>query len=191
MVTLTHMTHRFASEETAVHRKRRLLLVQLASVTAALLFSFSLPAQAQQARGDRLEVVESGFYAARRTGKTEAPRTATGFTSTIADVEFLKDAPAETARIGTAFGVRFRSFGQRRNAKATLRTVWKIPAPGITNPKTGNTYREDVAQFTTTIGTLHVRGYRFSESWEVLRGTWTLEIWQGDRKLLTQSFAIQ
>ena len=159
---------------------------------AALLLAFPERMFAQEPRVDRLEVVQSGFMTARKTGRTvESPGTATGYTVIAADPEFLADAPADTARVGTLFGARFRVVGQPSGANVTLRTVWKIPAPGITNPKTGNTYRENVSEVVVKIGEVRTRAYGFEEAWEIARGTWTFELWQGDRKLLEQSFTIQ
>ena len=103
----------------------------------------------------------------------------------------LPEPPATSARVGIGFGVRFRSIGERNGERAMLRSVWKIPEPGIVNPTSHDTYRQSVADFSTTIGTNHWRGYAFDASWEVVPGTWTLEIWQGDRKLLEKSFEIK
>ena len=94
------------------------------------------------------------------------------------------------ARVGLGFGARFRSSGEPRGARATLRSVWKIPEPGIHNPTNNNTFRQSVVDFTTAIGSVHWRGYGFDQPWEVVPGTWTIEIWQGDRKLLEHSFTI-
>ena len=44
--------------------------------------------------------------------------------------------------------------------------------------------------FTTAIGSVHWRGYGFDQRWEIVPGVWTIEIWQGDRKLLEHSFTI-
>jgi hypothetical protein len=35
------------------------------------------------------------------------------------------------------------------------------------------------------------RLYRLTERWEVVPGTWTLEIWEGDRKLSSQDFLLK
>jgi hypothetical protein len=33
--------------------------------------------------------------------------------------------------------------------------------------------------------------YRLTDRWEVVPGVWTLEIWDGDRKLLNQDFLLK
>jgi hypothetical protein len=145
-------------------------------------------------RVDRLELLDAGFYDAAKTtvtGTTPSAGAVTGSVKELGEVKLSPDPPATSARVGIGFGVRFRSFGARDGERAMLRSVWTIPAPGIANPTNGNTYRQSVAEFATTIGANHVRGYSFDEPWEVVPGTWTLEIWQGDRKLLVKSFEIK
>jgi len=151
-------------------------------------------AHAQDMRVDRLEIVESGFYdstTATVTGTTPSAGTVTGTVQQLRDVTLASEPPATGARVGVGFGVRFRSFGARDGERAMLRSVWTIPSPGIVNPGNGNTFQQSVAEFATTIGATHLRGYSFAEPWEVVPGTWTLEIWQADRKLLEKSFEIK
>ncbi len=165
-------------------------LIVIATALSAV--CLGLPAVAETARLDRIEIVDAGFYSARKTGETKvAPGAVAGTDTILSDVKFLDDAPERSARIGSQFGVRFRSVGRPQDAEVTLRSVWKFPPPGITNPKTGNTFRESVVNFPHRIGTTHVRGYSLDESWEIVRGVWTLQIWQGDRKLFERNFMIE
>ena len=160
----------------------------------ALVFACGAAAQAQDMRVDRLELLDAGFYETAKTtvtGTTPSAGAVTGTVKELGEVKLSPEAPESSARVGIGFGVRFRSFGARDGERAVLRSVWEIPAPGIVNPTNSNTFRQSVAEFTTTIGTNHVRGYSFDEPWEVVPGTWTLEIWQGDRKLLEKSFEIK
>ena len=160
----------------------------------ALIIALAAPVRAQDARIDRLELVESGFYDTTKatvTGTTPSAGAVTGAVNQIGDVALLAAPPEASARVGIGFGVRFRSFGERDGERAMLRSVWQIPPPGIVNPANGNTYRQSVSDFATTIGTNHWRGYGFDAAWEVVPGTWTVEIWQGDRKLLEKSFEIK
>jgi hypothetical protein len=173
-------------------QKLMLGILAFASFAAALMFAAQ--ARAQDMRIDRLEVIDAGFYDAGNaavSGTTPSAETVTGLVQELRDVKLMAEPPATTAKVGVGFGVRFRSFGERDGERAMLRSVWTIPEPGIVNPTNGKTYRQSVAEFATTIGTNHMRGYTFEQPWEVVPGTWTLEIWQGDRKLLEKSFAIK
>jgi len=171
----------------------RISLRIMAFALSALVAALAVPARAADARIDRIDLIAAGFYDAAATkiaSSIAAPTAAGGKTDQLADVSLMSESPADTARVGIGFGVRFRSAGEPRGAQATLRSLWKIPAPGIRNPENGTTYRESIAEFTTAIGGVHWRGYGFNQPWEVVPGVWTIEIWQGDRKLLEHSFTV-
>jgi hypothetical protein len=172
-------------------KRRSQMVVRSLAVFAVL--AALVPARAEEPRIDHVDLVAAGFYdvAAAKVAETiPAPAAAGGKTNQLTDVQLTREPPNDTAHVGIGFGVRFRSSGEPRGAQATLRSVWKIPAPGIHNPDNDNTYRESVVDFTTAIGSVHWRGYGFDQPWEVVPGTWTIEIWQGDRKLLEHSFTI-
>jgi len=169
----------------------RIMAFALPALT--LVAALAAPARAADAHIDRIDLIAAGFYdatAAKVASTRPGPTAAGGKTNQLADVALMSEAPADTARVGIGFGVRFRSAGEPRGAQATLRSVWKIPEPGIRNPENGTTYRESVTEFTTAVGGVHWRGYGFDKAWEVVPGVWTIEIWQGDRKLLEHSFTV-
>jgi hypothetical protein len=175
----------------------RIMAFWLAAFTSIAAFTavapLAAPARADEARIDRVDLIAAGFYdaaAAKVVATVAATTAAGGKTNQLADVALLGGPPADTAHAGIGFGVRFRSAGEPRGAQATLRSVWKIPEPGIHNPTNGTSYRESVAEFTTAVGGVHWRGYGFDQPWEIVPGVWTIEIWQGDRKLLEHSFTI-
>jgi hypothetical protein len=37
---------------------------------------------------------------------------------------------------------------------------------------------------------MEIAGYQFGHDWEIVPGTWTIELWDGDRKLASQSFQV-
>jgi len=172
----------------------RWTICTLAAVAFGVLLTSAAPGRAQDMRVERLEIVEAGFFDSAQatvTGAKPAEGAVTGMVQQLGALKLLPAPPPASARLGIGFGVRFRSFGERNGERAMLRSVWKIPEPGIVNPTNQTTYRESVADFPTTIGTVHWRGYGFDQPWEIVPGTWTLEIWQGDRKLLEKSFEIK
>jgi len=171
----------------------RISLRIIAFAFPVLTFVAAPAARGADARIDRIDLIAAGFYdatAAKVVSTIPAPAAAGGNTHQLADVALMAETPAESARVGIGFGIRFRSAGEPRGAQATLRSVWKIPDPGIRNPASGTTFRESVADFTTAVGAVHWRGYGFDQPWEVVPGVWTIEIWQGERKLLERSFTI-
>lgn len=138
-----------------------------------------------------LEVVEAGLYHAQTTGHIPAPQAVNGRTQTITDIVFYSATSKVPARQGIRFGTRFRVVGSPAKQPVTLRSVWRIPEPGIQNPRSGILYRESIAEFTTTIGALYMRGFNFASSWQILCGDWIQEVWFGERKLLSQTFTVE
>lgn len=162
------------------------------SIRVLLSLAFLLTgARSMAADIEALEVVDVGLYRARITGEIPAPLTPTGRVITLSDVVFYSVTRRVPARLGTSFGTRFRVVGAPAGRPVTLRSIWRIPEPGISNPATGVAHRESVADFVTTIGRLHTRGFHFEWSWEIRCGDWVYEVWQGERKLLSQTFTVE
>lgn len=138
-----------------------------------------------------LEIIDVGLYRAQTTGHIPAPQAVNGQTQTITDIVFYSSTSKIPARQGIRFGTRFRIVGESPKRAVTLRSVWRIPEPGIQNPKSGIVYRESISEFTTTIGALYMRGFNFASSWQILCGDWIQEIWFGERKLLSQTFTVE
>jgi Domain of unknown function (DUF3859) len=148
-------------------------------------------AHADDARIESLDVVQSGFYTAKTISEKAAPGTAGGNVNAVTDIKFSDPQPAETAKTGTRMGVSFKVVGTPSGGKARLQSIWFIPEPGIHDPETGNTYRQLRSTFEATVGDDLVRGYALEKPFEVIRGTWRLELRQDGRKLLERSFEIK
>ncbi len=138
-----------------------------------------------------LQIVETGLYRAQTTGHIPSPQTVDGQTNTIADIEFYRPTAKVPGRQGIRFGTRFRVVGSPTNRSVVLRSVWRIPEPGIQNPESGITYRQSIAEFSTSVGAITMRGFSFTYDWQIRCGEWTQEVWFGERKLLSQTFTVE
>ena len=147
------------------------------------------PAVAADVAG--LEIVEAGLYHARMTGHAPAPKAVNGQTQTIVDVDFYSATSKVPARQGIRFGTRFRVVGSPPQTLVTLKSVWRIPEPGIENPESGVVYRQSIAEFLTTTGSVFMRGFNFAHAWQIRCGDWIQEVWFGERKLLSQTFTVE
>ena len=167
----------------------RVLFRSMALIAFALLGVVGMAA-AQQPRIDRIDVVEFGLYEAKKEEARSDPGTPSGRTSIISGVAFYEATTRVPARLGTGFGIRFVPVGAPEGAAAPIRVVWRLPAPGLRNPKSGNTYRESTSNTDVAIGVPRVRGYSLDEDWEIVTGDWTIELWNGERKLLSRTFTL-
>jgi Domain of unknown function (DUF3859) len=138
-----------------------------------------------------LEIFDFGLYRAQTTGRQPAPQAVNGQTQTITDIDFYEATSRIPARTGIRFGTRFRIVGMPPNEVVRLRSVWRIPEPGIRNPDSGIVYRQSISDFTTTTGALYMRGFNFGFPWQILCGEWVQEVWSGERKLLSRTFTVE
>jgi len=157
-----------------------------ALLTLLLLVGISSAAGAQTIQ--RIDITEVGIYGAKTTGVKAAPGTAAGVTHDLGDIHLVQATTTIPARLGVRFGFHYKIVG--RAGAVSVKMVTLIPEPGIRNPNTGNTNIRDEYLTDRTVGPTHYRGYTFDNPWEIVTGTWTFEIWDGNRKLASQSFNV-
>jgi hypothetical protein len=167
-------------------RSRRWSLAALAALAVLAVCGVS----AQHGKLERLEVIQSGLYTASIARRDSAPGTPTGKASIVDSPSFYSDETRVPAQLGIRFGFQYRLIGSPPGQEARLRGVWHIPAPGITNPVSGNTYRQSTRDFTASIGDTRIHGYGFDQPWEIVEGEWILEIWHNERLLASRTFRV-
>lgn len=162
------------------------------AATAIALLALTLAsasASAQAPRVDRIEVLEYGIYAA---SVAYAERDANWvLQSRVGDVRHVKRTRTVPAKLGVRFGFGFVVAGSPVGAKVTLRKVTRFPPPGLRSPAAKEPLKVSQVAVTRTIGReAGYVDYGFDDPWELVPGTWTIELWHGDRKLATQSFTV-
>jgi hypothetical protein len=183
-------------------------------ILAAWLLCMSLAVAHAQAL-QSIEVTEYGLYATDTANSSAAPGTATGKIDQVSNIKLVQSTTTVPARLGVEFGFRYKIIGQPAAAPApqagatilgmqfgtqpatppsaavTLKYVTHIPKPGMRNPETGNVTLTNVFYQEHKVGEELYRLYRLTERWEIVPGVWTLEIWDGERKLLSQDFLVK
>ncbi len=133
-------------------------------------------------------ITDFGLYTSQIDKTVNAPGTAAGTNNLVSDIKLLESTTTIPARLGSNFGFRYRIIGEGKSV--TVKLVTHIPEPGLRNPETGNTNVTSVVYIERSIGAVNFTSYSFDHDWEVVPGTWTKEIWVGDRKLASQSFNV-
>jgi len=127
-------------------------------------------------------------------GSKEVP-----YPGTPSGTKVILDKPARlelaTTKIpalpGTRFGIRYVLHGTPIGGYAGIREIWRFPAPGLTNPKTGKTSHEQVDRAIAQVTDKEIfSGYALLYDWELVPGIWTFEVWTGERLLLKQLFDV-
>jgi hypothetical protein len=146
--------------------------------------------QAQGAKVDRAEIIEAGIYRAETVSIEVAPDTATRQRNVLSNTRLVAATTRVEAKIGVHFGIRYRLFGSPNNTTVKLVSATQYPAPGLKNPKAERHQLRGEHSLFATIGHVNYRGYVFEEDWEIVPGTWTFELWDGQRKLVSQTFDV-
>ena len=137
---------------------------------------------------NRLEITDFGTYKVEPGNKR---KNAEGLKTTVTPgVEHLETTTTIPARIGISFGVRYKIVGEPDNAEVTLRKIISFPPPGL-QPSRGKIVPQSESKVETTIGETVADLYTLEDSFELVPGVWTVELWDGERKLLTQSFTLE
>lgn len=157
-------------------------------LTAFLLLGWAGQAHAQDLK--RIDIVEYGTYTSKVDKVVSAPGTPTGTQNLVSDIRHVESTTTVPARLGAEFGFRYRLVGNS-GASVKLKKVTHIPAPGIRNPQTGNVNMTSVVFLDRTVGSTSFTSYTFDNSWEIVPGIWTVELWDGDRKMVSQGFLVK
>jgi len=147
-------------------------------------------AHAQTARVDRFDKIKPGIIKADKVTTKQDDNISTGKIVQTHGAKVVEVTNKVTAADGTRFGVEFVSIGSPKGRKATVKILWRYPQPGLKSPDTGTTKFTDEYEDTITIGTREQFHWTLGDEWTRVPGTWTLEVSQNDRKLLSQDFIL-
>lgn len=139
------------------------------------------------------EVVWYGLYNIAQMRKVDDPK-APAQSKGVVEGGFTPVLDRVTMRVpaisGTNFGVAFKFRNAPEDTPVDYRAVWRFPKPGLVNPGNMNTFLKYETSPAVCQSNVCVYGWAFSEPWEMVVGTWILELWRGNRKLHEQWFEV-
>ena len=153
-----------------------------------LMLCCSVAATAQTVNVDRIQIKIYGIYEGN-ISKTE--QTPTGIAlDIVANHQLVKQTTTVPARLGLRFDFEYLVVGTPQDAEVPLKFVTIFPKQGVRPPKAnGPVYRNESAR-TKRVGRESYRDYGFDDEWELVPGTWTIQIWYQERKLAEKSFTV-
>ena len=94
------------------------------------------------------------------------------------------------AKLGTVIGAELTIVGAPRRGKVPLRVVWRYPAAGP--HQSGEQGHQDSDEYADTqlVGEKFPVFWGLTQDWHLVPGAWTLEVWHGERKLVSQPFQV-
>ena len=111
--------------------------------------------------------------------------------SSVTDVHLVTETRTIPMQKGVHFGFEYVASGKPRYAKATLHFVVIYPAPGVMKPGASSPILHDEYDRTVIIDAKgSFDGYKLENDWELVPGDWTLEIWNGNTKLASETFTL-
>jgi hypothetical protein len=91
-------------------------------------------------------------------------------------------------RLGVRFGIGFTIRGGPAGTPTTVRRVWHFPP--MTNPQTGETSSSTDYTFRCTLNEPCFTGQVLSQDFELVAGTWSVDVWVGSTQVITHSFEL-
>lgn len=130
-------------------------------------------------------ITRVGIFEAQPIGTPGVSGSFTGY-----NYHFLSNSPMVPARKGIQFGFEYRLVGQPQDATVSLKSVTLFPDTGLVNPDTGQATMRSENVIVKNIGPLYLTGYKFEKDWELVPGTWIMQIWYGDQDVAEEVFTV-
>ena len=144
------------------------------------------PVYAQGLDVQRLDITDFGIYALdREISGRDRQGIILGTATNIQHTSTQRTVPAQ---IGVTFGFRYRIVGKPEGATIPLKKVIIYPAPGLQTPSSSSRVRKAEFKHEAKIGETNTELYTLEDQFELVPGTWMLEMWLGNRKLASQPF---
>jgi len=134
---------------------------------------------------DRIEVLNYGIFTSHENCDPGAggPCATTIFRVATTTV----NVPAQQ---GMRFGIAFRPVGKPDGTPVKLQTVWIFAPVGLTPSTNPQSIHRSETSATAVTGSVSIRTYQIEQPWELVPAVCTVEIWDGNRKLGSQSFNV-
>ena len=146
---------------------------------------------AVRTRVDRVDISEWGIYKTEVVRTVDAPESPSGKASTVSrrKTELLTETDRIPAVLGTLFGFRYTLVGEPRHRKVPLQL--KIVLPAHQGQMPSDPVRSTITHtLTPPISKKDFVGFGFQTKEEQIPGTWTFQIYYGDRLLAEKSFSV-
>lgn len=162
-----------------------------AIVYAVIALAIAGPAFAQgTARGEvrGIEIVEYGIFTAElQSSKRDVHGIRQNLSTNFRLAVKTNTVPLQ---IGVRFGVQYRVNGRPADATFPIRSIVVFPPAGVRSPAEAKLLTRSESINNSKVGEITYTGYRLDDSFELVPGVWTIELWHGERKLAEQKFML-
>jgi hypothetical protein len=160
-------------------------------VIGFVFFAFAASVHAQGARLDSLRFVNAGILEFTGKAKIITDNSISVGQRTENESRLVKATTVIPMNDNTVFGTTMSVLGSPNGAPVSVRVVWRYPSPGIVDPRTSVGKLTDEYSHQTAIGNDLTLYWTLGARDEThVPGVWTLEVWDGNRRLFTQQFTL-
>ena len=144
-----------------------------------------------------IDIIDYGLFSVKEFGTIPEKNTATGqlTVGNVNTLKLVKKTDRVPAVLGNKFGVRFRLKGATPGEQVMITTKVQMPGlkktviDGRRRSEQGPLY-EETWNLPKTVGEVTYSGYVFEKDWELVPGTWIIQLFYGEKWLGEQIFEV-
>jgi hypothetical protein len=145
-------------------------------------------------KAERVEIVDFGaFKREPEEPRKDAPDTSSGYVNVVAaetTPKLIHRTDHIDGAVGSTFGLLFRAQGTTNDEGELAPIRIRVLHPPTTNPQTGNVTGTDEWNAPANLGIVRFTGWSFDAPWEIVPGTWTIEILQDGVVMARKEFTV-
>lgn len=139
--------------------------------------------------GQSIQLLEFGTFKKLASGdNVQAPGAIAGARHTVKKVELLESTTNIAARIGTSFGVLVKMPGDANGV--VVRCSARCVHPRLSDPSSGHSSEVEQWDSSGMAGEEGYIGYTLDNSWELVPGPWTLQVFMDSKLVIEKTFNV-
>lgn len=174
----------------ARQRCRRSPMLRDSAVLAASLVLSACATSVAPVATPSAELVWAGAFRSVGGERVADSRSPTGSSQLNAERIPLGSEGTIPGQLGTSFGAGWRFTEMAKVRRVDYKAVWHIPAPGLINPATGKQTSVVEIKSYCSVEKACTTGWQLIQPWEIVPGTWVLEIQVEGLVVLRQDFNV-
>jgi hypothetical protein len=134
------------------------------------------------------EIVEYGIFDKVSIGRRKEPGVLSGEVEEVPKVKLKERTTIVPAVLGTSFGMTLKLQGNPAGEKVNCWVRWIHPK--LTNPESNQSSEREDSPSRYPIGEVISTGYTLGHTWELVPGTWTVQIFWDWKLVAEKTFEV-
>jgi hypothetical protein len=134
------------------------------------------------------QILEYGLYRREPAKSSEATDSVQATPTALLSASLVAETDTIPMSLGGSFGLKYTVLGSPYGSDATLRIVYQYPRPGMRDSILGRFLDSTSYKVAKSIGDTMYTAFTFEHEWEMVPGTWAINIWHENRRLARIEF---